>query len=226
MNIPVVPWILRILAPSALVWRIRRSKTALTGQSTPAKTSQPTTSIASSSIYITFDDGPIPEITPKVLEILKKYNAKATFFCVGDNVRKYPEVYAQLLKEGHATGNHTYSHLKGNKTDDEHYFSDIDKCGELVKSSLFRPPHGRIKLSQIKHLKHKYKLIMWTVLTGDYNQKLSKEQVLNNAIIHTKDGSIILFHDSLKASERMLYALPRMLEYFSAKGYRFEKIPL
>lgn len=204
MNIPVVPWILRILAPSALVWRLPDS----------AKTT-----------YITFDDGPIPEVTPQVLEILRKYNAKATFFCVGDNVRKYSEVYAQLLKEGHAIGNHTYSHLKGNKTDDEDYFSDITKCDELVKSSLFRPPHGRIKLSQIKHLKSKYKLIMWSVLTGDYNHKLTNEQVLNNAIIYTKDGSIIVFHDSLKASDRMLYALPRMLEHFSAKGYRFEKIP-
>jgi peptidoglycan-N-acetylglucosamine deacetylase len=204
MNIPVVPWIVRILAPSALVWKLPD----------PSK-----------SIYITFDDGPIPEVTPQVLEILRNHNAKATFFCVGDNVRKYPEVYSQILKEGHATGNHTFSHQKGNKTNDEHYFNDIDKCGELVKSPLFRPPHGRIKLSQIKYLKHKYKLIMWSILTGDYNHKLSKEQVLNNSIRHTKDGSIIVFHDSLKASERMLYALPRMLEHFTAKGYKFEKIP-
>jgi peptidoglycan/xylan/chitin deacetylase (PgdA/CDA1 family) len=163
-------------------------------------------------------------VTPQVLEILRNHNAKATFFCVGDNVSKHPEVYAQVLKEGHATGNHTFSHLKGNKTNDEHYFNDIDKCSELIKSPLFRPPHGRIKLSQIKHLKHKYKLIMWSVLTGDYNHKLSKEQVLSNAIRYTKDGSIIVFHDSLKASDRMLYALPRMLEHFTAKGYRFEKI--
>ena len=173
-------------------------------------------------IYLTFDDGPHPEITPQVLDILDKYNAKATFFCVGDNVRKHPDTYELILKKGHKTGNHSYSHSNGWKVSNVDYFDDIKKASKLVKSDLFRPPYGRITPSQIKFLKTKYRIIMWSVLTYDYSKKVNKEQCLKNSIIKTKPGSIIVFHDSLKSADNMLYALPLFLKHFTDKGFVFK----
>lgn len=203
MDISKPPALLRSLTRKSLIWDI------------PGK---------SGKIYLTFDDGPIPEITPKVLDILERYKAKATFFCVGENVTKHPGVYQQILDAGHATGNHTYHHLNGWETPVEEYISDVDKCSTLVNSSLFRPPHGRIRRSVIKHLRKEYQIVMWSVLTGDYDKTLTPEKVLKNAIDHTTDGSIVVFHDSLKAEDNLFYALPRFLEHFSKKGCIFESI--
>lgn len=175
-------------------------------------------------MYITFDDGPIPEITPWVLETLKKFNAKATFFCVGDNVNKNPTVFQQVLADGHAIGNHTFSHINGWNSDNIPYFHDVRHCAKLVKSTLFRPPYGRLTPKQTQFLTRHYDIVMWDVLSGDFDQNISKEDCLRNVISAAKRGSIIVFHDSLKAAERMMYALPRVLEYFAAKGYRFEHL--
>lgn len=176
-------------------------------------------------IFVTFDDGPVPEITPRVLEILKEYDAKATFFCVGDNIAKHPEVYQQILDAGHATGNHTFHHLNGWKSRHEDYLADIQKCSEVVNSRLFRPPYGRIRPTFIKYIRNDYRIVMWSVLTGDYDKELTPANVLKNATDHTTDGSIVVFHDSVKAATNMLYALPEFLDHFSRKGYRFSSIP-
>jgi peptidoglycan-N-acetylglucosamine deacetylase len=175
-------------------------------------------------LYLTFDDGPIPEVTPWVLETLKKFNAKATFFCVGDNVKTNPSVFQQVLTEGHAVGNHTFSHMNGWDSDNIPYFHNVRHCAQLVKSSLFRPPYGRLTPKQTQFLTRHYDIVMWDVLSGDFDQNISKEDCLKNVISATKRGSIIVFHDSLKAAERMMYALPKVLEYFAAKGYRFESL--
>jgi peptidoglycan-N-acetylglucosamine deacetylase len=175
-------------------------------------------------MYLTFDDGPIPEITPWVLETLKKFNAKATFFCVGDNVNKNPTVFQQVLADGHAIGNHTFSHINGWNSDNIPYFHDVRHCAKLVKSTLFRPPYGRLTPKQTQFLTRHYDIVMWDVLSGDFDQDISKEDCLKNVVSAAKRGSIIVFHDSLKAAERMMYALPRVLEHFAAKGYRFEHL--
>lgn len=175
-------------------------------------------------IFLTFDDGPIPEITPLVLDILKEYNAKATFFCVGDNVNKHPDVYGKVLAAGHTTGNHTYHHLNGWKTPLNEYLADIGQCHRMVKSPLFRPPYGRIRPSYIQSIKPDYQIIMWSVLSGDFDLDSSPEKVLNNATQNTSDGSIVVFHDSLKAADRLFYALPRFLEHFSQQGFTFSAI--
>jgi peptidoglycan-N-acetylglucosamine deacetylase len=175
-------------------------------------------------MYLTFDDGPIPEITPWVLETLKKFNAKATFFCVGDNVKQHPSVFQQVLAEGHAIGNHTFSHINGWNSENIPYFHDVRHCAKLVKSTLFRPPYGRLTPKQTQFLTRHYDIVMWDVLSGDFDQDISKEDCLKNVVSAAKRGSIIVFHDSLKAAERMMYALPRVLEHFAAKGYRFEHL--
>lgn len=178
-------------------------------------------------IFLTFDDGPHPIITTQVLDLLKAYNAKATFFCIGNNVVKYPEVYKRIIDEGHSVGNHTFNHLNGWKTADELYLNDIDKTKEHIDSNLFRPPYGRISRFQIQQLlkpKYQMKLIMWSVLSGDFDPDISAEKCLNNVLLSTKTGSIIVFHDSEKAAEKMLFALPKVLEQFSKSGFAFEKI--
>jgi len=175
-------------------------------------------------IFVTFDDGPHPEITPQVLNILGKFDAKATFFCVGHNVEKFPATYREIISKGHQVGNHTFNHLKGWETSDEEYFKNIKKCRQLVDSKLFRPPHGRIKRSQIKFLKNEYKIVMWSVLSYDFSKKVSKEKCLQISLKHTKAGSIIVFHDSEKAAEKMLYALPLFLEHFQRKGFVFKAL--
>lgn len=172
-------------------------------------------------LFITFDDGPIPDITPEVLTILKQYEAKATFFCIGDNVRKHPEVFQQVNAAGHSIGNHTYHHLNGWKTPLNEYLRNTLMCSQLVRSALFRPPYGRITRQQARVLRNRYRIIMWDVLSGDFDHSISYEKCLQNVIGNAQEGSVIVFHDSQKAADRMLYALPRVLEHFSEKGFRF-----
>ena len=200
------PWLLKKLYPD-LVWNIDDN---------------------SKSIYLTFDDGPIPVVTPFVLNTLKQYNARATFFCIGDNVRKYPDVFKQVKNEAHAIGNHTFNHLKGWDADDQDYLNNFLKADKLIGSMLFRPPYGRIKRSQVKLLQHAkpgLKIIMWNVLSADFDINLKPGKCLDNVSKNTKGGDIVLFHDSLKAKDRMEYALPRALEYWSKKGFKFKAIP-
>lgn len=175
-------------------------------------------------LYLTFDDGPHPEITPQVLEILEQHNAKASFFCVGDNVRKYPDTYAQLLKNGHAVGNHTMNHLNGWKTNLNVYYDNVNECRKQVDSNLFRPPYGRITPSQIHTLRKEYALVMWSVLSYDFDTETDPEQCLDYVINNTEDGAIIVFHDSEKSAANMLFALPRVLKYFNEQGYTFAKL--
>ena len=186
-------------------------------------------------IYLTSDDGPTPVITEKVLEILATYKAKATFFCIGKNIDENPTIYKELLDNGHAIGNHTYNHLKGWKATTKEYLENTLKTEHTIQQiskltnqqKLFRPPYGRIKPSQGKALqKLGYKIIMWDVLAIDWNSSISKEQVLENIVSNTVDGSIVVMHDSMKASKNMLYALPKVLDYFSEKGFVFKKIDL
>ena len=178
-------------------------------------------------LFMSFDDGPHPEHTGFVLDELKKYNAKATFFCIGKNVLAYPEMYKRIIEEGHAVGNHTFNHLNGWKTRDDLYLEDIDIAAKYIDSNLFRPPYGRISLFQLKQLmKPRYNLhtIMWTVLSGDFDTGITPERCLQNVLLHSKKGSIIVFHDSEKAAERMTFTLPKVLEYFAEKGFEFTKI--
>jgi peptidoglycan-N-acetylglucosamine deacetylase len=174
-------------------------------------------------IYLTFDDGPHPTATPYVLDILKKYNAKASFFCIGKNVVTYPEVYQRMQSEGHVIGNHTHNHLNGWKTEDTLYIDNVQQASQYIHSGLFRPPYGRIKSSQVKKLAA-YKMVMWDVLSGDFDEAITKEQCFDNVIRNAAPGSIIVFHDSEKAWEKMSYSLPLFLEAFTAKGFRFEAI--
>ena len=180
-------------------------------------------------IYISFDDGPHPEATPFVLEQLKAFNAKATFFCIGNNVLKHPNIFESILKAGHKVGNHTYDHLNGWKTETNVYLENIKDAASLIESNMFRPPYGRITKKQIKAVKESTDLpnqiIMWDILSADFDLKLNGEDCARNVIKHTKPGSIIVFHDSQKAWDRMSVALPIVLAYFSKLGYRMEVIP-
>jgi peptidoglycan/xylan/chitin deacetylase (PgdA/CDA1 family) len=217
------PWWLRALYPQ-LIWQMPNQ---------------------AKIIYLTFDDGPHARATPYVLDTLAQYNAKASFFCIGKNVLEHPEIYARILNEGHAVGNHTQHHANGWKVNDSQYFSEIDQAASLIRSTLFRPPYGRIKRSQINQLvrtthsqlfntfsnsvqsnieQSVYKIIMWSVLSGDFDTKLSADTCTQNVIKHTKAGSIIVFHDSAKAWDRMSVALPKVLKHFSALGFRFEAL--
>lgn len=175
-------------------------------------------------MYLTFDDGPIPEVTPWVLETLKEYNAKATFFCVGDNVLKHPEVFQQVLDEGHTVGNHTFNHLNGWSSENLPYFLNTRRCAELVKSDLFRPPYGRVKRGQAMFLQRHYKVVMWDILSGDFDKKITPKQCADNVIKNAKEGSIVVFHDSLKAEENLKYALREVLNHFSNLGYSFQTL--
>ena len=214
MYLVKTPWWLRALYPS-LTWRIPG----------PGKT-----------VYLTFDDGPHETATPFVLDQLQQYNAKATFFCIGKNVAAHTDIYNRILKEGHSTGNHTYNHINGWKVSDEVYLKEIADASTLIKSNLFRPPYGRIKRSQLKQLltpnlptgqagPKPQTIIMWDVLSGDFDPNQTPGACLAYVLYHTKPGSIILFHDSAKAWERMRYALPKVLEHFTKEGYEFCAIP-
>ena len=178
-------------------------------------------------IYLTFDDGPIPDITEWVLQQLAVYQAKATFFCIGDNVQKYPEIMVQVLNQGHSIGNHTFNHLNGWKTNDTTYANNVAQCQAMlpVETNLFRPPYGRIKLSQAKPLLANHRIVMWDVLTGDFERYLSPEYCLKKTLQHTQAGSIVVLHDSLKAWPNMSYVLPRLLEHLANQGFRFEALP-
>jgi peptidoglycan-N-acetylglucosamine deacetylase len=202
------PFFLPLLCPSSLLWRVPTSQR---------------------EIYLTFDDGPVDGPTDFVLETLEKFGAKATFFCIGDNVQKHEGVYRKILDGNHTVGNHTFNHLNGWKTERGEYRMNIELCDEQMKASggtrsyLFRPPYGRITRAQIHDLE-KYKIVMWDVLSVDYDKLLSAERCLKNSIAATRPGSIVVFHDSFKAERNMMFALPRFLEHFNENGYKFRSL--
>ena len=180
-------------------------------------------------VYLTFDDGPHPQATPFVLKLLKQYNALATFFCIGKNVVEHPDIYNQILIDGHAVGNHTYNHLNGWKTANEEYMKDIALAAQYINSNLFRPPYGRITFFQAKSLKAVMKgtdpkVIMWDVLSGDFDIDITNEDCLSNVVLSSVPGSIIVFHDSQKAFLKLQYTLPKVMEFFTEKGYSFKSI--
>jgi len=180
-------------------------------------------------LYLSFDDGPHPVATPFVLDELKKYHAKATFFCIGKNVVAEPAIYKRILDEGHTVGNHTYSHFNGWKTKDDVYLDDVREAGKFIDSVMFRPPYGRIKSFQAKNIKsvlsrRVVKIIMWDIISGDFDSTLNSNQCLQNVILNAKSGSIVVFHDSEKAFSRLQFVLPGVLQYFGKKGYRFERL--
>ena len=222
--------LIRSLYPSA-IWRIapRSTFSPLGGDK------------RGGDIFLTFDDGPIPEVTPWVLSTLKKYKAKATFFCIGSNIEKHPEIFRQIISEGHSIGNHTYNHLNGWKTKTKEYVDNIEKCKKIMDNGkwlmvnghqpstinhepLFRPPYGRMKLSQLSRLKSQYSVVMWEVLSGDFDQTISEEKCLKNVLTKTRAGSIVVFHDSIKAKKNLFFALPKFLEHFSKEGFEFRLI--
>ena len=172
-------------------------------------------------IYLTFDDGPVPEVTPQVLDILDIYGWKATFFCVGENVQKYPELYADILKRGHNVGNHSFNHIKGYKYSTIEYVDNVKKAAQFIDSKLFRPPYGRIKWNQIKALRKNYEIVMWDVITHDYNKNLCVDDVFKNVKRNLRKGSIVVFHDSIKAKNNVLQALPLSIEFWESKAYSY-----
>lgn len=176
------------------------------------------------TLYLTFDDGPIPEVTPAVLDILKEKNIKSTFFCVGDNVRKYPQLFERILNEGHSVGNHTHNHLQGIKCSTKTYIENIELGNRYIKSNMFRPPHGWLTQSQYRSIIGKYNIVMWDVISCDYDRSLKPEQCYRNVIDFVRDGSIITFHDSIKAKKNILSALPKVIDELNAQGYAFDKI--
>lgn len=205
MFIEQPPLLYRILFPEA-VWRIKRKKRKV--------------------IYLTFDDGPIPEVTPWVLDVLDYYNIKATFFSVGDNVRRHPELLEEIKKRGHSWGNHTMNHLQGFKVASRNYLRNIKEADNLIDSNLYRPPHGIMRWSQANVIKDHFNIIMYDLVTRDYSKKLNGEQVLNNVKKFARNGSIVVFHDSLKAERNLRYALPRAIEWLKEQGYEFEAIDM
>lgn len=197
------PLLYRLLFPEA-VWRIKKRKRKVA--------------------YLTFDDGPIPEVTPWVLDTLDRYGVKATFFFVGDNVRKYPELYEEVKRRGHSYGNHTMHHLQGFKTPRIRYMRDITEADGLIDSSLFRPPHGLLRWSQAKAIKKHYNIVMYDLVTRDYSIKMTPDEVFRNVQRYARNGSIIVFHDSLKAERNMKEVLPRAIEWLQNEGY--ELLPI
>ncbi len=175
-------------------------------------------------LYLTFDDGPIPEVTPWVLDTLRAFNAQATFFCVGDNVLRHPEVYAQVLAAGHAVGNHTFHHLNGWQTKPVAYLHNVRRCARVVDSRLFRPPYGRLRPSQSRSLQRHFRIVMWDVLSGDFDRTITPQQCLDNVLRYAGPGSIVVLHDSLKAERNLRFVLPAVLKHFADEGYRFEKM--
>ena len=200
MLIEQPPKLLRWMYPSAL-WRMDENEKA---------------------VYLTFDDGPIPEITPWVLDLLDKYNIKATFFLVGDNVRKHPEEFQMILERGHRVGNHTFNHIGGFRHLSYNYLENTNKADELIKSNLFRPPHGWMRWGQYIVLTHRDTIVMWDLVTRDYSKRLNGRQVLRIVKKYARNGSIITFHDSIKSEKNMKYALPRAIEWLQEQGYQFK----
>ncbi|MDE6370066.1 MAG: polysaccharide deacetylase family protein [Duncaniella sp.] len=177
-------------------------------------------------VYLTFDDGPIPEETPWVLDLLDREGIKATFFMVGDNVRRYPHLLEEVARRGHSWGNHTMHHLQGIKESNSRYYRDITEADALIGSSLFRPPHGIIWPGQAKLIRKHYNIVMYDLVTRDYSRRIDGEQVLRNVKRYTRNGSIIVFHDSLKAHDNLRYALPRAIKWLKEQGYEFEALPM
>lgn len=178
------------------------------------------------TVYLTFDDGPIPEVTPWVLDTLDHYGIKATFFCVGENVSRNPELFEEVKRRGHSVGNHTYNHLQGAHTSTTSYLKNIMKADGLIRSNLFRPPHGLLRWKQARIIKTHFSIIMYDLVSRDYSKKLTGEQVFGNVKRYARKGSIIVFHDSLKAEKNLRYALPKSIEWLLEHGYSFEKIPM
>lgn len=183
------------------------------------------------ALYLTFDDGPIPIVTEYVLEQLHQHDAKATFFCVGDNIAKHPHVFQKIIEQGHSIGNHTFNHINGWQTEDEMYCQNIAQCQKRIDQSyqrnlrpLFRPPYGKITRRQARHLKKYYEIIMWDVLSGDFDTDLDHEICLEKTISATRNGSIVVFHDSFKAEKTLRYCLPKFLSYFNERGYSFDAL--
>lgn len=195
------PYWLRLLGGSGLTWEMRSK---------------------AKELYLTFDDGPNPDTSPFILELLQKYDVKATFFCVGDNVEKHPQHYQNILDAGHAVGNHGYNHLMGWKTPTKDYLEDVEKCRQVVDSTLFRPPYGKMSKGQQKVLKKDYKIIMWTVLSRDFDAGVDRETCLRKSLHYTHPGAIVLFHDSSKAFEKVQWVLPRYLKATLESGYTFK----
>ncbi|MDE6286270.1 MAG: polysaccharide deacetylase family protein [Muribaculaceae bacterium] len=198
------PWLYRLLFPGA-VWRVKESRRKV--------------------VYLTFDDGPVPEVTPWVLETLARYGVRATFFMVGDNVRRNPGLLRQVHAAGHSVGNHTMHHLQGLHTSTRRYLRDISEASALIGSRLFRPPHGIMRRGQLRALRRRFDIIMYDVVTRDYSSKLTAARVLRNLRRYTRPGSIIVFHDSIKAQPRMQAVLPAAIEWLLEQGYTFEILP-
>jgi peptidoglycan/xylan/chitin deacetylase (PgdA/CDA1 family) len=175
-------------------------------------------------VHLTFDDGPIPEVTPWVLDTLDEYDAKATFFCVGENVKKNKSVFEEVKRRGHMTGNHTYNHVSGWQTENLPYFHNVRKCANEVDSSLFRPPYGRLRPKQVQFLQRHYKIVMWDVLSGDFDPNITSLQCLRNVMRKTSPGSIVVFHDSLKSQDKLRIVLPQYLAWLKENGYSFAAI--
>ncbi|HPE82110.1 MAG: polysaccharide deacetylase family protein [Aequorivita sp.] len=180
---------------------------------------------SSNSVFLTFDDGPIPELTPWVLDELKKHNAKATFFCIGENIQKHPEIFQRILSEGHSVGNHTFNHLKGTKTETSKYIENILIAEKLIDSKLFRPPYGKITSKQAKILQSKgFKIVMWDIISYDYDATISEEKCLQNVLKNIKPGCIVVFHDSIKAEKNLRFALQKVLGIISERGWKCNPI--
>ncbi|HBG70121.1 MAG: hypothetical protein A2W93_10310 [Bacteroidetes bacterium GWF2_43_63] len=175
-------------------------------------------------IYLTFDDGPIPELTPFVLETLRKFNAKATFFCVGDNARKHPHLLREIIEQGHSVGNHTHNHCDGWKKNSDEYEQNIQRGFDFIPGNMFRPPYGHITPWQINRMKDQVYIVLWTVLSYDFDNNTTPARCLRNVMRFTKRGSIVVFHENLKAIPRLKYTLPRYLEHYISQGYRFEAL--
>lgn len=205
MLIEQPPLLYRILFPEA-IWRLNRR-----GRRT---------------VYLTFDDGPVPSQTPWVLDILDRYGIRATFFMVGDNVRRYPELRDEVLRRGHSVGNHSMHHLQGTKTRTARYLDDIREAAEHIPSALFRPPHGIMRWAQSRRIRSDYNIIMYDVVSRDYSRRLTPDQVFDNVRRYTRPGSIIVFHDSDKAAPNMRAALPRAIEWLLSQDYEFDTIPM
>ena len=201
MFIEQPPQLIRYLYPSA-IWRMDKDERA---------------------VYLTFDDGPIPRVTPWVLDVLDRYGIKATFFMVGDNIRKHPDEFRMVVERGHRIGNHTFNHIRGLSYDINSYLENTDKaCRMMMNTNLFRPPHGYMSPKQYAELKKRYKIIMWDLVTRDYNRKFNGEQILQKVKKYVRNGSIIPFHDSLKSEENIIYALPKAIEWLMEQGYEFK----
>jgi peptidoglycan/xylan/chitin deacetylase (PgdA/CDA1 family) len=198
------PYIVKLFYPS-VIWKVKDNQ---------------------KNIYVTFDDGPDEKITPEVLDLLDEYNAKATFFCVGEKVKENAPIYHQILEQGHSVGNHSYHHLKGRKTNNKEYLINVNEAKKVIDSSFFRPPYGSFNFRQIQALKKDFKIVLWSVLPGDFDNKISKEKVLERAIKHSGAGSIIVFHDNNKFREKMLFALTGFLEHYKSMGYNFKPLTM